>query len=240
VARWIRSVAALALALGACGGPTGSSAPPSTPALTSAAVSPPPSAASADAGALGPFLDQGCQLDDEPACEPAAELAQAIVDGDGATIVGLSRSDTFTCSELDPALFPGCAAAEVLEGHAVGLADGPIEILVPGTYRRRLDDLAGRVDPTFTDELGDGRARVLGTSSCGPSDPARRSHYVAWTAATAFGAPPARTFGIYELTFRDDGWRIGVLYIDVDRVWVAEGADPLPAIACGVTPWGSP
>jgi len=229
-------VAALALALGACGGPVVSSPPPSSQP-TPAAVSPTPSAASSDAGSLGPFRAEGCPLDDEPACESAAELAQAIVDADGGTIVGLSRIDTFTCSELDPALFPGCATADVLEGHAVGVADGPIEVL---GHRRRLDDLATSVDPTFVDELGDGRARILGMSSCGPSDPARRSHYVAWTAATAFGAPPVRTFGMYELTFRDDGWRIGVLYIDVDRVWVAEGADPLPAIACGVTAWGSP
>ena len=233
MARWIRSVAALALALGACGGPVVSSAPPSTP-------SPSPSAASSEAGSLGPFLEEGCPLDDEPACAPAAALAQAFVDADSGTVVDLSRLDTFTCSELDPALFPGCAAADVLEGHAVGLADGPIEVLAPGSYRRRLDDLAASVDPSFADELGDGRARILGTSSCGPADPARRSHYVAWTAATAFGAPPVRTFGMYELTFRDDGWRVGILYIDVDRIWVAEGADPLAAVACGVAPWGPP
>lgn len=227
MARWIRSVALVALALGGCGAPSSS-----VPTV--------PSVAPSGAGSLGPFPIAGCPLGDEAACEPASAVATAIVEGDGGALVERSRADTFICSELDLALFPGCATADVLEGHAIGLAEGPIEVLAPGSYRHRLDELARRIDPGFSDELGDGRARVLGASSCGPSDPARRSHYVAWTAATALGAPVARLFGSYELTFRDDGWRVGILYLDPDRAWVPVGADPLPAIACGVRPWPSP
>jgi hypothetical protein len=38
---------------------------------------------------------------------------------------------------------------------------------------------------------------------------------------------------------RDDGWRIGILFLDPDRVWVPEGIGPLPLIACGVSPWSA-
>ena len=239
----------LAWSLAGCGG--GATAEPSSSAAAVPSASPPvgasfaspvspaPSDAPTEVGSLGPFPPGACPVPDADVCTAAADLAQAILDGDNATIVGLSRADTFACSELDAAIFTGCETADVLEGHPIGAAGGAIEVHTPEAYLRELDALETSIEPSFTDDLGDGRARVLGTSACGPEDPARRSYYVAWMAAAARGGAAAaeRIVGLYEFTFRDDGWRIGIAYIGNLADWEI-GADRLvDDLACGVTPW---
>lgn len=131
------------------------------------------------------------------ACQSAAQVAQAIVDGDHATVVELSWSDRFDCSALDAAMFPGCTSGDELVGYAFGTAAGTIDVLSADAFMARLDSVTRSIDPEFRDETGDGRARVLGTSTCGPEDPSRRSHYVAWAvAASDAGGPAERQIGL--------------------------------------------
>ena len=95
----------------------------------------------------------------------------------------LSRPDVFTCADLDATIFTDCASGDVLEGHPIGTAGGNIRVFAPAAYRDELEARMKAIDPSFSDDAGTGEVRVLGTSACGPDDPARRSYYVAWTAA---------------------------------------------------------
>ena len=107
--------------------------------------------------------------------------------GDTAAIVELSRPDVFRCADLDASIFTGCQSADVLEGHPIGTVSGSIEVFPPAAYGQELDATVEAIDPAFSDDAGTGEARVLGTSSCGPDDPERRSYYVAWTAGLRSG-----------------------------------------------------
>ena len=218
--------------------PTVSAAPTASPS-TAPSAGQTPSALPSEAGSLGPFPVTGCPVAEPAFCAPASELAQAVVDRDSNTIVGLSRADTFRCAELDASIFPACDTADVLEGHPLGTARGTIEVYAAVPYQGELDALHMAIDPAYTDEAGDGRARVLGTSACGPDDPARRSYYIAWTAAREVASGAERLIGLYEFTFRDDGWRVGIHYVDTIEGWRIRHANPLGEIACGVAAWGS-
>lgn len=234
-----RSLAVLACAvitsavLVACAGSTGTIVPSAT---TSGE---PTAAAPSVVGSLGPFLAAECAIADKAFCAPAAAVAEAIVSGDTAAIVEHSRPDVFRCDELDTAIFTDCTSTEVLEGHPIGTAGGNILVYAAPDYGDELVALTAAVDPAFRDDAGSGGSRVLGTSECGPDDPTRRSYYVAWTAALAEGAGDAeRVVGLYEFTFRDDAWMIGILYLDTITAWEVNVPDPLRDVACGVTPWG--
>ena len=191
-------------------------------------------------GSVGPFRAAACPVDDPAFCTPAAAVADAIVAGDAAAIADLSRPDVFTCKDLDATIFTGCASAEVLEGHPFGTVSGSIDVLSPTAYRDAIDRHMKSIDPSFSDDAGTGEARVLGTSACGPDDPTRRSYYVAWTAAMRQdGGATERMVGLYEFTFRDDRWLVGILYLDTVAAWQARHAEPLQDVGCGVTPWGA-
>ena len=49
----------------------------------------------------------------------------------------------------------------------------------------------------------------------------------------------ARLVGLYEFTFRDGQWLVGILYQDTVASWQAQHADPLRDVGCGVAPWGA-
>ena len=136
-------------------------------------------------------LASGMPQSEAAFCAPAAALAEAIVAGDTPAIVGLSRPDVFRCQELDASIFTGCQSADVLEGHPIGTAGGSIEVHPESAYSEELDATKAAIDASYSDDAGTGEARVLGTSACGPDDPARRSYYVAWTAAVRAGSGDA-------------------------------------------------
>src|SRR5688572_14124596 len=191
------AVTVLIVALAACGGATGPSS--ESPVTIPPSASPPASPLPSDVGSVGPFSSAGCPESEAAFCAPAAALAEAIVAGDTPAIVGLSRPDVFRCEDLDTSIFTGCQSTDVLEGHPIGKAGGSIEVVPASAYRGRLDATQATIDPSFSDDAGTGEARVLGTSACGPDDPARRSYYVAWTAAARAGSGDTeRVIGLYE------------------------------------------
>ena len=228
----------LTAAMAGCGGTTGS--PSNAPATIAPSASPTATPLPSEVGSIGPFSPAGCPESETAFCTPAAAVAEAIVAGDMAAIVALSRPDVFRCEDLDVSIFTGCESADVLEGHPIGTAGGSIEVLPDSAYHDELEATKAAIDPSFRDEHGNGEARVLGTSACGPDDLARRSYYVAWTAAVRAGSDDAeRVVGLYEFTFRDDRWMVGILYLDTVAGWSARHDEPMTDVACGISPWGA-
>ncbi len=234
------AAAVLTVALAACGGGGATGAPAGSSATI--ALSPGATAAplATEVGSIGPFSPEACPVPDPAFCTPAAAVAEAIVAGDTPSIVELSRPDVFRCADLDASIFTGCQSADVLEGHPIGTASGSIEVHPPADYADELDATIEAIDPAFRDEAGSGEARVLGTSACGPDDPERRSYYVAWTAGIGAGSGDAeRVVGLYEFTFRDDQWLVGILYLDSVAAWQTRHDDPLRDVGCGISPWAA-
>ena len=234
------AAAFLTVVLAGCGGGSATGAPAGSPATIAPSSSPPATPAATEVGSIGPFSAAGCPVPDPAFCTPAAAVAEAIVAGDTAAIVELSRPDVFRCADLDASIFTGCQSADVLEGHPIGTASGSIEVFPPAAYGQELDATVEAIDPAFSDDAGTGEARVLGTSSCGPDDPERHSYYVAWTAGLGAGSGDAeRVVGLYEFTFRDDKWLVGILYLDSVDAWQARHDEPLRDVGCGISPWGA-
>ena len=234
------AAAFLTVVLAGCGGGSATGAPAGSPATVAPSSSPPATPGAIEVGSIGPFSAAGCPVEDPAFCTPAAAVAEAIVAGDTAAIVELSRPDVFRCADLDASIFTGCQSADVLEGHPIGTVSGSIEVFPPAAYGQELDATVEAIDPAFSDEAGNGEARVLGTSSCGPNDPERHSYYVAWTAGLGTGSGDAeRVVGLYEFTFRDDKWLVGILYLDSVDAWQARHDEPLRDVGCGVSPWGA-
>ena len=234
------AAAVLTVALAGCGGRGATGAPAGSPATIAPSSSAPASPAATEVGSIGPFSAAGCPVQDPAFCTPAAAVAEAIVAGDTPAIVKLSRPDVFTCADLDASIFTGCQSADVLEGHPIGTASGSIEVFPQAAYVQELDAIVEAIDPAFSDDAGTGDTRVLGTSSCGPDDPERHSYYVAWTAGLGTGSGDAeRAVGLYEFTFRDDKWLVGILYLDTVAAWQARHDEPLRDVGCGISPWGA-
>lgn len=186
------------------------------------------------------FSTAGCPVEDEAFCEPAAAAANALVAGDAARLVELSKVDRFPCDEVPVELFPDCAPGKTLEGHAFFTADFQVRVLSPASYRERLADLFERVDPGYSDSHGSGGLKILGVGTCGPSDPERRSYHIGATAALRdeSGTTAERWFESLEFVFREGEWRLGMYYADAVRACKKEFSDPLTQMACGnIRPW---
>jgi hypothetical protein len=225
-------VAAIALAgalLSACSSDA-TPEPPSSSGATSTSPSP-----------TGPAVYEasGCPVADEEFCATAVQVIEALQAGDADQLFTLSRSDRLVCARVSTEYFPGCRTDDVLEGHGSAGADFIVEVLDEDGYREQLEALATNVDPSFSDELGDGAVRVLGVGTCGPDIPGRRTYHLAWTAAVSErGAPAERVLGSFELLFEDD-WRIVLWYVSPLEEWEAEQPDPLELAFCeaGRSPW---
>jgi hypothetical protein len=178
-------------------------------------------------------------VEDAAFCAIAADVGNALVEGDIAGLMALSRIDTIVCADVSAEYFPGCARADTVVGHGVSDAGLLVTMLETPGYRDRLRTVVGAVDPTFTDEFGDGAVRLLGVGTCGPDVPGRRSYHLAWTAAIRSDGEPRRMVASFELTYADD-WRIALWYLDPYEAWVAAGQDPLRDAFCeaGRHPWG--
>ena len=181
----------------------------------------------------------GCPVEDDAFCEAAAAAANALAAEDDAVLLELSRVDTIVCDDVVPEYFPECESGAVLYGYGISDPYFVVKVVDENAYADHLDTITGRVDPSFSDELGDGRPRIIGVGTCGPDEPSRRTYHLAWTAAHRQDADETkRVLGSFEFTFVDD-WRIALTYIGTIANWRAEQPDPLHQAFCeaGRTPW---
>ena len=182
----------------------------------------------------------GCPVDDEAFCATAVDAIEALQAADAKRLYTLSREDRLVCAKLNRDYFPGCETDDVLVGHGSSGANFIVEVLGEDAYRGRLESIVTNVDPSFSDELGDGAVRVVGVGTCGPDIPGRRTYHLAWTAAVSeAGAPAERHLGSFEFLFEDGDWRIILWYLSPLEEWEAEQPDPLELAFCeaGRTPW---
>ncbi|MGZ8605160.1 MAG: hypothetical protein ACXWX9_10470 [Actinomycetota bacterium] len=180
-----------------------------------------------------------CPIPDEAFCGTAVAAIEALQTADSDRQFALSRDDRFVCARLAAEYFPACEEDDVLDGYALSGPNFLVEIAGERGYRKELDAIVSNVDPSFSDELGNGDVRVIGVGTCGPDVPRRRTYHLAWTAAVSeAGAPAARLLGSFEFTFEDD-WRIGLWYLGPLDEWEREQTDPLDLAFCeaGRTPW---
>ncbi len=187
------------------------------------------------------FTVEGCPVDEPAFCEPATNLANALVSGDSEAVFDLSWADRFDCEGLDTEIFPQCDHRASLSGYAIGTHQGEIYYQRANVYRNTLGFFVEAVDEGFTDDLGSSEMRVLGVSSCGAGS--GRSYHVVYLVALADpdnAAFAARFLGTYELVERDGEWVIGITYVGQYTDWQLVMDDPLDEIACGNTqPWGT-
>jgi hypothetical protein len=185
------------------------------------------------------FEPAGCPVSEEEFCVVAAEAANALAVGNADQLLALSRSDTISCVEVAREYFPGCESQEVLDGYGLSGPDFFVELVARHVFAAELDAIIASVDPSFSDEHGDGSVRVIGVGTCGPDDPDRRTYHLAWTAAMSEGGAPAtRALGSFEWSFADD-WRIVLTYRGTLADWEAAQANPLDDAFCeaGRNPW---
>ena len=189
----------------------------------------------------GPSRPADCPIPDPAFCTPAAALAEAIVAGDTAAVVGLSRADVFTCADLDASIFTDCASADVLEGHPIGTAGGDDPGLRPcGLPRRARGQDEGdrsvvqrRRRNWRSTRPRDERVRPGRSGSSfllrrldRRGDPANRATSSASSGST--NSPSATASGWSASSIRD-----------TVASWQAQHADPLRDVGCGVSPWGA-
>jgi hypothetical protein len=227
-----RSLMAMAvlLAISACTG--GGNGSPST--------EPDPEPSTSPVGASGPLMESRCPVSDDAFCAVAVDVAEALTERDDEALFALSRRDRIVCADVAREYFPGCRSKDVLRGHGSGGPDFIVEILDEQAYRGQIDAILGALDPTYSDELGDGSVRFLGVGTCGPNVPNRRTYHLAWTAAASEpGGPVERLLSSFELIFADGEWRIALWYLGPLDEWEAEQADPLANAFCeaGRSPW---
>ena len=229
------AIAALVVACGSSidAGPTPSPSaaspvetPSTSPSATSPGVSPSPATVT--------YEVSSCPVFDDAFCGTAVEVIDALQDGDAGRLFELSRSSRLECAELARQYFPDCEAPDdVLRGYGLSGPTFIVEVAGPQEYRQRLDAVVASIDPAFTDELGDGRVRVVGVGTCGPDIPGRRTYHLAWTAAVSDESDAAKRFlGSFELIF-DEDWRIGLWYVGPLTDWEREQPpDPLQNAFC--------
>lgn len=175
---------------------------------------------------------------DDPATGPTADPSGP-AGASSAAILERSRSERFDCQEVEPDFFPGCGSANVLEGYALTSSAPFIEVLDVKAYGTQLEEILGGVDASFSDDRGDGAMTILGVGTCGTADLASRSYHLVWTAGVSEeGRTPERLIGSFELTY-DDGWAIGLWFLDTAEAWTEVYADPFAEVGCGggSSPW---
>ena len=132
-----------------------------------------------------------CPVRDEAFCAVAADAASALAAGNVDRLLEPSRSDTITCADMAE-YFPGCESQEVLDGYGLSGPDLFFELVALDAFAAQIDAITGGVDPSFSDEHGDGAVRVVGVGTCGPDVPGRRTYHLAWTAALRTAADRRR------------------------------------------------
>ncbi len=181
----------------------------------------------------------GCPIEDEAFCEVATEAANALAAGDEQALLGVSRIDTIVCDDVATEYFPECETSAVLHGYGLSDPHFLVHLVSESAYVEHLGTITGRVDPSFSDEFGDGALRIIGVGTCGPNIPGRRTYHLAWTAAyRQADGKTERVLGSFEFIFNED-WRIALTYVGTLAEWRSEQADPLHEAFCeaGRTSW---
>jgi len=188
----------------------------------------------------GTVIDgSGCPVEDDAFCDVATAAANALADGDADALLELSRLDTINCDDVAIAYFPQCETSAVLRGYGLSDPQFLVQFVDEHAYVDHLGAITGRIDPSFSDELGDGALSVIGIGTCGPDLPGRRTYHLAWTAAhRRADGDSQRVLGSFEFTLVDD-WRIALTYVGTFAEWRTEHPDPFEESFCeaGRTPW---
>ena len=170
--RGLLAAAILSAAVAACGAPT------TTPGrlaghdrlrrrVTSATPLP------SHIGSVGPFSPADCPIPEAAFCTPAADLADAIVAGDAAAIVGAQPARRVHVRgsrrlDLHRLRIRPTSSRATRSGRPAATSGS----FAPAAYRSELQARMEAIDPSYSDDAGTGESPVLGTSACGPDDPA--------------------------------------------------------------------
>jgi hypothetical protein len=109
----------------------------------------------------GEFGPDDCPIEDEPFCEVAVQVANALVDGDADTIVELSLEQEIDCEEVAVEAFPECSEGEVLTGYVTSAAQGESIVRTLDDYTAFISDLLDAVVEDASDAAGSGDMQVL-------------------------------------------------------------------------------
>ena len=120
----------------------------------------------------------GCPVEDESVASSHGSGQRARA-GDDEALLGLSRVDTIVCDDVAPEYFPECETGAVFYGYGISDPYFVVNLVDENAYADHLDTITGRVDPSFSDEFGDGRPRIIGVGTCGPDIPGRRTYHLA-------------------------------------------------------------
>jgi hypothetical protein len=177
--RWSVLASFVLAGVAACGS---SDAPTPDPSSGSPSVSSPsPTVTSTGVQTL---TRGGCPVPDDAFCDTATRIGRALVERDAADLLRFSRSTTLDCAEVAREYFPDCSDAnDVLHGYGLSGADFLVDMVPRAEYGQRLDEVVAGIDPSFSDELGDGSPSLIGVGTCGPDIPGRRTYHLAWIAA---------------------------------------------------------
>jgi hypothetical protein len=229
----------LVLASVACSSDPPAAEPPPTAAATVASTLP-ASSASPTTTLVG-LNPAGCPVRDEQFCATAVAVADALGTGNAQRLLELSREDQLDCGDVSVEYFPDCTTADaVVEGHGLSGPDLLVNLIDRGEYEEWLRAITTGIDPSYTDELGDGSVRLIGIGTCGPDEPGRRTYHVAWTAAlSADDSGVERVLGSFELLSSDGEWRIVLAYVGSLADWESAQNDAARTAFCeaGRSPW---
>ncbi|HEX5939398.1 MAG TPA: hypothetical protein VFZ12_03480, partial [Dehalococcoidia bacterium] len=107
------------------------------------------------------FGPDDCPIEDEPFCEVAVQVANALVAGDAETIAELSLEQEIDCDEVAVEAFPECTEGEVLTGYVTSAAQGESVVRALDDYRGFIAGLLDSVVDDASDAAGSGEMRIL-------------------------------------------------------------------------------
>jgi hypothetical protein len=109
----------------------------------------------------GEFDSADCPVDDEPFCEVAVQVANALVEGDAETIAEVSAEQEIDCEEVAVEAFPECTEGETLTGYVTSGAQGESSVRPLDDYTGLIAGLLNSVVEDASDAAGSGEMRIL-------------------------------------------------------------------------------
>ncbi len=100
------------------------------------------------------------------------EVIDALQAPDVERLFALSREDRLVCARLAVEYFPMCETDDVLEGYGLSGPNFFVEVVHAVGYRGQLEAIVSNIDASFSDELGDGSVRVIGSAHAARISPA--------------------------------------------------------------------
>ncbi|HET9200889.1 MAG TPA: hypothetical protein VFO84_07945 [Dehalococcoidia bacterium] len=109
----------------------------------------------------GEFGPDDCPIEDEPFCEVAVQVANALVAGDAETIGELSLEQEINCEDVGVEQFPECSDVATLTGYITSAAQGENVVRSLDDYVSFVGSLLDAIDESASDATGSGEMRVL-------------------------------------------------------------------------------